>query len=639
MKGSFYSLLCCIILCFKMNAQVYDLQRLNNLYPNEPIVYTLKEESAEILNNKGELVVTKHVKEQYLILNDKGKSYRVKSIYTNSFVEIKNIKATNLVPKGNKYEKIVVDDIKVKDSNDDGTFYNDLKSIIVTYPNSSPGCLIDIEYDEIYNEPRFFGSFYITEGYPVLKSTFKVKCANTVNLNIKGFNVNDLKITSTEKITKADKTQTWSVDSVLPIVRESNAPSYRDLMAYYLISIKDYNKNDVSTPLVGSVDNLYKWYLQLVKNLNKTPSPYIQHITDSLVQNCKTDEEKLKKIYYWVQDKIAYIAYEDGLGGYIPRESDIICKRRFGDCKDMASILSSMGKAADLPIYLTWIGTRDIPYQFTEMPAPMAANHMIAAYVTKDTCFFLDATGKFQDLGTHTAFIQGKEAIIGKSESEYIVKKVPVLPSSTNYLKDSISIKIKNNNTVSGKGYLSVNGYFKITLQQKLTGKSYTEQYDYLSSFCEKGHNKFKLDTFIIEQNTRDKEFKVYYEFELKSYVTELQTELFFNMNFDKNYMSEYTVKDRVYPIEFNCTFDKQIIVNLEIDETQTVKFVPQNITFNKDSFKYTSEYVSAKNHIIFRSSINVNDHFIDKPQFETWNEFLNEINKNNNKSIALKKL
>jgi len=86
MKGKFYSSLCFIILCLKFNAQVYDLQRLNKLYPSEPIVYTLKEESAEILNNKGELVVTKHIKEQYLILNDKGKGYRVKSIYTNSFV-------------------------------------------------------------------------------------------------------------------------------------------------------------------------------------------------------------------------------------------------------------------------------------------------------------------------------------------------------------------------------------------------------------------------------------------------------------------------------------------------------------------------------------------------------------------------
>ena len=53
MKAKFYSSLCFIILCSKFNAQVYDLQRLNKLYPSEPIVYTLKEESAEILNNKG----------------------------------------------------------------------------------------------------------------------------------------------------------------------------------------------------------------------------------------------------------------------------------------------------------------------------------------------------------------------------------------------------------------------------------------------------------------------------------------------------------------------------------------------------------------------------------------------------------
>lgn len=639
MKIHIYIALFFVIQFLNFKAQVYDLQRLNKLFPDDGIVYTLKDESAEISNDKGNLVVVKHVREQYIVLNDKGKNYRVKSIYTNSFIEIKNIKATNYVLRGNKYEKINVEDIKIKDYNDDGTFYNDLKNITVTYPNSSPGSLIDIEYDEVYNEPRFFGSFYITEYFPVLKATFKIKSANNLNLNIKGFNVDNLKIITSEKYTKTDKILTWSIDTILPIKHESNAPSYRDLIAYYLISIKDYSKNDVSIPLVGTVDNLYNWYLHLVKNLNKTPSHHIQHITDSLVQNCKTDEEKLKKIYYWVQDKIAYIAYEDGLGGYIPREADIICKRRFGDCKDMASILTSMGKAANLPIYLTWIGTRDIPYQFSEMPAPMAANHMIATYLTKDTCYFLDATGKFQDLGTHTSFIQGKEAIIGKSENEYVIKNVPVIPSSVNYLKDSVSIKIKNNNTISGTGCIYANGYFKITLQQKLTGKSYSEQYDYLSSFCEKGHNKFKLDTFIIVQNKRDSEFKVYYEFELRSYITELQTELFLNLNFDKSYMSDYTIKDRVYPIEFNCTFDRQLIVNLEVDQKQQVKFIPKNILFGKGNYKYISEYIVNKQNIQFRSSINVNDYYIDKSEFDLWGDFLNEINKNNNKSIVLTKL
>ena len=518
----YYTKISLLLVCvsFISHAQVYNVELLNKLYPSQPIVYTLKQEDIAISNDKNGLQISKHVKESFIILNESGKSFNTRAIYTSSFVEAKNVKAINYVPNGNKYTKIIIDDIKIGDSNSDGTFYDGSKKITITYPTTRPGSIIELEYDEIYTEPRFFGSFYVTEYYPVIKATCVLKCQNTVVLNMKGFNTDSLKITKTEKSSKTESTYTWTIDSIPAFKSEENSPNFRALACYYLFNIKEYQKENKTIPLVGSVDNLYKWYSELVKNLNKSPSPQLQHITDSLVANCKSDIEKVKTIYYWVQDKIAYIAYEDGLGGYVPREADIICKRRFGDCKDMASILNSMGKAANLPIYLTWIGTRDIPYQFSEVPAPMAANHMIAAYITKDTCLFLDATGRHQDLGVHTAFIQGKEAIVGISESEYQVKIVPHIPHTKNYLVDSVSITI-DNTTLLGNGLLKLDGYYKVSMQNHLIGKSYKEQFDYISSYCQKGNNKFKLDTFIILENRRDTPVEIKYNFKIPNYITE----------------------------------------------------------------------------------------------------------------------
>ena len=620
-------------------AQVYDIEQLNKRYPSQAIVYVLKEENINITNDaKNDLQISKHVKEQFLVLNETGKNFTSRSVYASSFIEIKNVKAVNYIPNGKKYSKVVIDDIKVSDSNSSGTFYDGSKKITVSYKSAVPGAIIELEYDEVYKEPRFFGSFYITEFFPVLKASCTLKCPNTVVLNVKDFNTGDLKITKTEKTVKGDNIRTWVVDSVPAMKSEENSPNYKALATYYLFNIKEYQKGTTTVPLVGSVDNLYKWYRSLVKNLNQSPSPQLKQLTDSLVAGCKTDEEKVKKIYYWVQDKISYIAYEDGLGGYIPREADIIYGRRFGDCKDMASILNSMGKAANLPIYLTWIGTDDIPYQFTEVPAPMAANHMIATYMTKDTCLYLDATGKYQDLGVHSNFIQGKEAIIGISETEYQIRKVPFLPNSRNYLKDSINITL-DKNTIVGNGIIKLDGYRKVSMQNWISGKSYKEQYDYFNSFCQKGNNKFKLDTFIIVQNMRDKPVEIYYTFKIPNYVTETKTELFTNMNFDKNYLSQYTTTDRKTDFEFNFAFDKQLVVNFSIDKSHTVKYVPENINYTKDNFSYVTSYTKSPQTIVFRSAIAIKDKYILKSQFGTWNEFLTEQNKNNNKSIALNKL
>jgi len=361
-------------------------------------------------------------------------------------------------------------------------------------------------------------------------------------------------------------------------------------------------------------------------------------ITDSLIANCKTDVEKIKKIYYWVQDKISYVAYEDGLGGFVPREADIIMKRRFGDCKDMASILTAMGKAAGLPIYLTWIGTTDIPYQFTEVPAPMAANHMIAAYVTKDTCLFLDATGKFQDLGVHTSFIQGKEAIIGISENEYIIKKVPYIPHTKTYVMDSVSLKIQDNLLV-GNGYLKFDGYKKVHIQTQINGKSYTELYDYFKSYCEKGNNKFKLDTVIISKNERDVPVEIKYTFKIPNYITTLTNEIFMNLNFDKNYFEDFSTQDRKNGFEFLYAFDKQLLVTLALDKKYSVNFIPENSFYTNSNFGCQSSYTKTPSQLIFKSTIHINSTFVNYNEFEKWNEFLKEHNKNNNKSISLNKL
>ena len=631
-----FFLLVCVSLI--SHAQVNNVELLNKLYPSQPIVYTLKQEEITITNDKNGLKIGKHIKESFMILNESGKSLNTRSIYTSAFVEAKNVKAINYVPNGNKYTKVIVDDIKINDSNSDGTFYDGSKQITITYPTTKPGSIIELEYDEIYIEPRFFGSFYVTEYYPVIKATCVLKCPNTVVLNIKDFNTEGLKITKKEKIAKNESIYTWTIDSIPAYKSEENSPNFKALACYYLFNIKEYQKDNKIVPLVGSVNNLYKWYSDLVKNVNKSPSPQLQHITDSLVANCKTDIEKVKAIYYWVQDKIAYIAYEDGLGGYVPREADIICKRRFGDCKDMASILSTMGKAANLPIYLTWIGTRDIPYQFSEVPAPMAANHMIAAYITKDTCLFLDATGRHQDLGVHTAFIQGKEAIVGISESEYQVKIVPHIPYTKNYLIDSIGVKIENT-TLLGSGILKLDGYYKVSMQSHILGKSYKEQFDYVSSYCQKGNNKFKLDTFIVLENVRDKPVEIQYTFKIPNYTTETKTELFINLNFDKDYMEDYTTKDRKVGFEFNFAFEKKLIVNLFIDKIYAIKHIPENVNYKKDNFEYIVSYSKLPNNIIFDSSIKLKNKDISTNQFEVWSEFLYEKNKNSNKSISLNKL
>ena len=51
----------------------------------------------------------------------------------------------------------------------------------------------------------------------------------------------------------------------------------------------------------------------------------LKKITDSICLNKKTDSEKAQAIYLWVQNHMKYVAFEDGMEGFVPRQAADVC--------------------------------------------------------------------------------------------------------------------------------------------------------------------------------------------------------------------------------------------------------------------------------------------------------------------------
>ena len=77
-----------------------------------------------------------------------------------------------------------------------------------------------------------------------------------------------------------------------------------------------------------------------------------------------------------------------------------------------------------------------------EVPTPIVDNHMILSYTNNGKTYFLDATGRYVPIDFPTSFIQGKEALIADGASNYIIKKVPIIPAEKNAVIDSTTIHL-----------------------------------------------------------------------------------------------------------------------------------------------------------------------------------------------------
>lgn len=617
-----------------------ELAKYKAKYPNESSIYLMKQRDVLIdLTSTGELDVSEKVYEKQFILDRKISNISTKSLQYSSFTPIDNIEAHTFIPNNKKYKKVAVEDFKTKDVLEGAIFHNDIKAISFHYTGLETGAQNDLSYRRVYNEPRFLSSFYLAEGTPIEKTKFTVKVHEDVNIAYVLKNCEDLDIDFSEKVAKGYKIYTWSMESVPELKYESGAQGILYYVPHIIVRIKDYTINGGKKNLLATVDDLYGWYNSLLKDVNKDDQSELKKIADSLVTGIDSEEEKVKRIYYWVQDNIKYVAFEDGLGGFIPRNATAVCDKRYGDCKDMASITTTMLKLVGINGHLTWIGTTDIPYKYEEVPTPSVDNHMIGAYKTQDGRYiFLDATSNHQPFGLPTGFIQGKEAMVNEGDGKFKIVPVPVMDASRSFWDEEITLEL-NDNKLVGKGNAKIDGYYKVNLAYDMDGTTQDQRLEYMTGYLRKGSNKFLIDDLKIEEVTnREVPTKIDYKFNIADYHNKAGDEIYVNMNLEKSYINESIKDDRELPIENKFKSKLGYKITLNVPSGYEITYVPENFQFEHEKFSFLASYTKSENKIDLNMTIVNNYTLLDKQDFSDWNKMIKVMKKAYTESVIIKK-
>jgi hypothetical protein len=101
----------------------------------------------------------------------------------------------------------------------------------------------------------------------------------------------------------------------------------------------------------------------------------------------------VRTLYDYVVSRTRYVALEFGIHGYQPYRVDRVLARRFGDCKDKASLLHAMLEAAGIDSRIVLLRMRSLG-AVPEEPASLAVfNHAILWVPALD--WYLDGTAEF----------------------------------------------------------------------------------------------------------------------------------------------------------------------------------------------------------------------------------------------------
>ena len=639
MKRLFICCFALISLPLLLQAQEYNVEPLLKQHARQPFIYLLKSEEVNVQSKGNNMPVVKaRIREELLICKNNYQSVRSKKVRSSLQAEVSNISARLCVYNGKKHHpqklEITASQIETRGGS---TFFDDDKYFTIQFPGAKEGDIVQIDYDITYPDPRYFGIFFFSDYYPAVHNLFSITCPkNQIGLKTKAFNFQEVQVKFQVDSTSKKVRMTWRADTVPALTEEYMDGSFKTKGSSVLASIESYNTPTGRVFIGGSLEKLFHWYSEFLKKVDMGEDLHLKTFTDSLVQNCNGDIEKLKAIYTWVQDKIAYVAYEDGMNGYIPRDASVVYSYRYGDCKDMSNLLSRLCHFAGLPVYPAWIGTRDIPYQFSDFPSAFCTNHMIAVYIAGADTLFLDPTGKNHPFGLATSMIQGKEALISLGADKFALARVPHTANSVSLEKDSIHLVLRNGNEIIGKGIYTLTGYEKLRLPAELTNNSFEKQKQQIYKLVHKGNNKFRLDTFYIMNQNQRNQVRIYYEFMLPDYAVRSDDRVMLNMNFNKNYFDDLLSEKRKYGIDLPYKSTHQLFVSLSIDQDQKLEFVPEGLQVSNHLFSIKTNYQSSASQVLFTNTIAFEQLCIPEKELGTFSLLLKDYTSQKSKLISI---
>ena len=615
---------------------LFTLLTISNLNAQEKSKYIHRFETVNF-DVSGDLKVESLIEEKKYIPKSKLLKDYSEEIHFNNFEEITDIKGFTYNKKENKKTKLSSFSIFVEEANPQNVFHSDYKVKRFIFPNVEDDSEVEYSYKTKYKYPQFLSFFRFQDELKMEKSRIKIICSRDVEIGYKLFGNHQDKIKFSETEEDGKKIYTWETENLPDFEFERSMPNYSYFVPHLIYYVKSYTNKGVKKELLGTTKKLHAWYKELNKDINKTDQNELKNKTLELIKNKTTDFEKAKVIYNWVQENLQYVAFEHGFGGFIPRNASEVFSKKYGDCKDMANLMIEMLKYAGINSNFTWIGTRHKPYTYEECPAPQVDNHAITSVLIDGKRYFLDATDKFCVFPFPTDMIQGKEALISLSETDFVVEKVPIIEAEQNKIKVNLNLNVEQN-SVAGNITSVYFGYNKSNLANVLANHS-TKEKEIWKDFIVDSNEKIILDNLQTFRNDyNEKPAQAISNLKLENWIKEtsgiylLKPILLFPLK-----ESTIDTEKRKLPIQKDHTYFYDINYTYSIPDHLKIDFIPKDAKFSNDLMDFEIIYKTVSNQIFVSQKIKSKTLLINQNDFEKWNQSIQELNKNYNQSIILK--
>lgn len=623
-------LFACIILAGKATAQNVNAEdeataiQLSKKYKEDDIaciksyqLFTF-DKGKNALNDK---VVTVEEEAEMEFLSIKKFAGMTYPEYYNRFIQIKSfIKSAKY---GSKYITVSTRPID-RSVTDDGIFFDDSRVQYYPLRFTQKGAVNKISVKKQYSDSKYLTRLFFHETYPVKEKVIEFKVPEWVTVDFKPMNFEGYKVEKKVIPKSGYSIYTFTMKDLPGFKQERKSIGLAFTEPHIIIQVKSFEVKGEAIKGFDKVDDVYNWNYRLYKMAENDINP-LKAVLPKITAGKTTDIDKIKAIYYWVQDNIKYIAYEDGYSGYIPATSQEVLSKKYGDCKGMANLVTELLVLAGYDARFTWIGTRDIPYS-QNVPALCVNNHAISTLYFGGKEYFLDATESYAPFGENAYRIQGKEALIANKE-KFEIKTVPLTTGEEHKIQTKADF-ILNGDNLTGKVKLVFTGNERKDFHQTYQDLPVTSQQEFLEDMLEfNNSNVTSKTTKVSDLTNRDIPVVIEGESNMSNNVSIIDNDYYVNIDFFPTTLQGYMPNEkrtRGYDLNWVTSFEDEL--SLTIPAGKKFNDIPPKLELNSDAWSFSGEYIVTGNKIVLRKKLIIKKSTVYKKDFAEWGKFLQSI-------------
>lgn len=453
-----------------------------------------------------------------------------------------------------------------------------------------------IEYsDELeINNSYFLPVWMPIEGehYAVQQSKFIVETSPEYELRIKQINFK-----TSPQITKGKTTQySWELKNEMAIEQEPLQPPFKELVPMIYLGASDFSLGNY----IGDMRSwlgLGKLNIDLNKGRDELPESVKQEV-HKIVDGMSNQEEKVKKLYQYLQSNTRYISVQLGIGGWQPFDAKYVAANKYGDCKAlsnfMVSILKEAGIKAHYVVATAGEGEKGLSEDF---PVPSYFNHVITCVPNGKDTIWLECTSQTDPAGYMGSFTGNRKVLLIGDDGGHVVQ-TPVYTALDNLqVRKTIAI-VKSDGSMTADVFTHS------------TGEQQEFQHRLIHYYSKENREKYlntalNLSTYEIDQSKytetpgRIPVIEEYLHIQSPTYATQSGKRLFISPNFvnqSKTRLSTDSV--RKYPICFLSAFQDIDTIQIKVPENYQFESVPKAVSMHNQFGDFEMSFKVIDNRI-----------------------------------------